>query len=374
MVAGDTRSHLGKEISVGRNATRSQSRLLVLSILVVVLLAALGSTASANRTTPASAASAAATGKPASKAAWKKIVAQAKKEGSVTFYTTQNPALIADAAAKFKSLYGINVTVNRNIDSVLATQVTAEEGSNKPIADIWVSASKPLVLGALKNGWVVDGVGPDLYSKAYDRKLFAKPGKAFIIGEAILGMAWNTSQFQGKLNDLPDVLKAPSGRIGVIIPSAPSIVDWYLWVQETYGKNFLTKLAALKPKKYSSSLPMGSAVESGELAVGTFVPPTVLDDKAKGAPVDFKLPKGTKTWNAPYTAMILKQAPHPAAAQLFANYLVTQEGQALSQRAAGTVRQDVKNAFFVTPRQQNLKALAPSAVTAFQQSWNELFK
>jgi iron(III) transport system substrate-binding protein len=374
MVAGDTRSHLGKEISVGRNATRSQSRLLVLSILVVVMLAALGSTASANRTTPASAASAAATGKPASKAAWKKIVAQAKKEGSVTFYTTQNPALIADAAAKFKSLYGINVTVNRNIDSVLATQVTAEEGSNKPIADIWVSASKPLVLGALKNGWVVDGVGPDLYSKAYDRKLFAKPGKAFIIGEAILGMAWNTSQFQGKLNDLPDVLKAPSGRIGVIIPSAPSIVDWYLWVQETYGKNFLTKLAALKPKKYSSSLPMGSAVESGELAVGTFVPPTVLDDKAKGAPVDFKLPKGTKTWNAPYTAMILKQAPHPAAAQLFANYLVTQEGQALSQRAAGTVRQDVKNAFFVTPRQQNLKALAPSAVTAFQQSWNDLFK
>src|SRR5262245_65819835 len=90
--------------------------------------------------TPATAASARATGKPASKAAWKKIIAQAKKEGSVTFYTTQNPALIADAAAKFKDRYGISVTVNRNIDSVLATQVTAEEGSKKPLADIWVSA------------------------------------------------------------------------------------------------------------------------------------------------------------------------------------------------------------------------------------------
>jgi iron(III) transport system substrate-binding protein len=359
---------------VGRNATRSQIRLLILSILVVALLAAFGSTASANHTTSASAGSVAATGKPATKAQWKKIVAQAKKEGSVTFYTTQNPALIADAAAKFKSRYGISVTVNRNIDSVLATQVTAEEGSNKPIADIWVGASKPLVLGALKNGWVVDGVGPDLYSKAYDRKVFAKPGKAFIVGEALLGMAWNTSQFQGKPNELTDVLKAPSGRIGVIIPSAPSIVDWYLWVEENYGKNFLTRLAALKPKKYSSSLPMGAAVVSGELAIGTFVPPTVLDDKAKGAPVDFKLPKGTKSWNAPYMAMILKQAPHPAAAQLFANYLVTKEGQELSQRLTGTVRKDVKNAYFVTPRQQNLKALAPSAVAAFQKSWNDLFK
>jgi iron(III) transport system substrate-binding protein len=357
---------------VGSNVTSGHTRLTLLSILVVALLAAFGSTAGATLSSTAGK-SAAAKG-PATKAQWKKLVAQAKKEGKVTFYTTQNPALIADAVAKFKDRYGISVTVNRNIDSVLATQVTAEEGSNKAIADIWVSASKPLVLGALKNGWVVDAVGPELYSKAYNRKIFAKPGKAFIIGEAILGMAWNTSQFQGKLNDLPDVLKAPSGRIGVIIPSAPSIVDWYLWVQENYGKNFLTRLAALKPKKYSSSLPMGAAVASGELAVGTFVPPTILDEKAKGAPVDFKLPKGTKTWNAPYTAMILKQAPHPAAAQLFANYLVTKEGQELSQRAAGTVRKDVKNAYYVVPRPQNLKALAPKAVAQFQADWNELFK
>jgi iron(III) transport system substrate-binding protein len=308
---------------VGRNATRSQIRLLLLSILVVALLAAFGSTASANHTVSAGSATTAATPTPASKAAWKKMVAAAKKEGSVTIYTTQNPTLLADMAAKFKDKYGISVTINRNIDSVLATQVTAEEGSGKAIADIWVCASKPLVLGALKNGWVVDAVGPDLFSKAFDRKIFAKPGKAFVVGEAILGVAWNTSQFPGNVSDLPDVLKAPSGRIGVISPSAPSIVDWYLWVEETYGKSFLTRLAALKPKKYPSSLPMGAAVVSGELAVGTFVPPTVLDQKAQGAPVNFKLPKGSKTWNAPYYGMVLKQAPHKNAAQLLANYMIT---------------------------------------------------
>jgi iron(III) transport system substrate-binding protein len=344
---------------------------LLLSILVVALLAAFGSTASANHTVSASTA---ATGKPASKAAWKKIVAAAKKEGSVTIYTTQNPVLLADMAAKFKERYGISVTINRNIDSVLATQVTAEEGSGKAIADIWVCASKPLVLGALKNGWVVDAVGPDLYSKAYDRAIFAKPGKAFVVGEAILGVAWNTSQFQGSIKDLPDVLRAPSGHIGVISPSAPSIVDWYLWVEETYGKSFLPKLAALKPKKYPSSLPMGAAVVSGELAVGTFGPPTVLDQKAQGAPVNFKLPKGSKTWNAPYYGMVLKQAPHSAAAQVLANYMITKEGQATSQRAAGTVRKDVDNAYYVTPRQQNLKALTPAKVAAYQAYWNDLFK
>jgi iron(III) transport system substrate-binding protein len=359
---------------VGRDVTSRHSRIRFLSVLVVALLALCASSATARQSGVARQASSTASGKPATKAQWKKLVAQAKKEGSVTLYTTQNPVLLADMAAKFKDTYGISVTINRNIDSVLATQVTAEEGSGKALADIWVCASKPLVLGALKNGWVVDAVGPDLYSKAYDRTIFAKPGKAFVVGEAILGMAWNTSQLSGGLKDLPDVLKAPSGRIGVIVPSAASIVDWYLWVEQTYGKGFLQKLAALKPKKYPSSLPMGAAVVSGELAVGTFVPPTVLDQKAQGAPVDFKLPKGEKTWNAPYYGMVLKQAPHPAAAQLLADYMITKEGQATSQRAAGTVRKDVSNAYYVTPRQQNLKDLTPQKVTEFQASWNDMFK
>ncbi len=356
------------------NAHPRRGRLPLLSILVVALLATFGSTASANHSRTASSKAAAATQKPATKAAWAKTVAAAKKEGTVTIYTTQNPTLLADMAAKFKDKYGITVVINRNIDSVLAAQVTAEEGSGKALADIWVCASKPLVLGAIKNGWVSGAVGPDLFSKAYDRTIFAKPGKAFVVGEAILGVAWNTSQFSGNVNDMPDVLKAPSGHIGVISPSAPSIVDWYLWLEQTYGKTFLPKLAALKPKKYPSSLPMGAAVVSGEIAVGTFVPPTVLDQKAQGAPVNFKLAKGSKTWNAPYYGMVLKQAPHAAAAQVLANYMITKEGQSTSQRAAGTVRQDVTNAYYVTPRQQDLKALTPAKVTAYQAYWNDLFK
>jgi hypothetical protein len=184
-------------------------------------------------------------GKPATYS--KKLVAQAKKEGSVTLYTTQNPVLLADMAAKFKDTYGISVTINRNIDSVLATQVTAEEGTGKALADIWVCASKPLVLGALKNGWVVDAVGPDLYSKAYDRTIFAKPGKAFVVGEAILGMEWNTSQFSGGLKDLPDVLKAPSGRIGVIVLRRRRSSTGTCG-SSRLRKELLQKLAALKPK------------------------------------------------------------------------------------------------------------------------------
>ena len=41
---------------------------------------------------------------------------------------------------------------------------------------------------------------------------------------------------------------ALNGRIGIVSPGAPALVDWYLWVQQTYGKSILTKLAAMNPK------------------------------------------------------------------------------------------------------------------------------
>ena len=132
--------------------------------------------------------------KPATKSQWAKIVAAAKKEGSVTLYTSQNPLFLANTIKAFKDKYGITITMNRQIDSVLTQQVNTEEQAHKLNADVLVIASKPLVYGIQKpqNQWAVNAVGPDLYEKAYDRKVFGGPGKANIVGEAVLGICWNT--------------------------------------------------------------------------------------------------------------------------------------------------------------------------------------
>src|SRR5215211_4200332 len=282
-------------------------KLAVLRLAMLVLVAAalaavsgaLGSTGAARPT--------AAAPKPATAKQWKAIVAKAKKEGSVVLYTTQNPVSVADMAAKFKDRYGISVTVNRNLDAVTAAQVTAEFGSGKRTADVWISATKPHVLGAIENGWIIPAVGPNLFAKSYNRKTLAKPGNSFLIGAAVLGMAWNTNAFPPGLKDLPDILN-PSlkGRIGVPNPTSPSFIDWYLWVQQTYGKNFLPKLAAQETKVYGSSLTMTQAVASGELSASPFTAGTAVDLKAQGAPISFKLAHGNKTWNAPFYAMVLK--------------------------------------------------------------------
>jgi iron(III) transport system substrate-binding protein len=320
-----------------------------------------------------------ATGKPrpATKAQWAKIVAQAKKEGSVTLYTSQNPLFLVDTAKAFKARYGITLTVNRNIDSVLTQQVNSEESSGKVNADVVVIASKPIVLGFQKapNLWATNEVGPDLYKKAYNRKLFGGPGKANLVGEAILGIGWNTSLYPKTIKDLPDVLDpALKGKLGVVSPSAPSLVDWYLWVESRYGgKAFLQKLAAQKPKIYTSSLPMTQAVASGEISVGSFVATSAINLKQQGAPINFMVPGGVHAWNAPWWGLVLKKAPHPAAAQLLMDYLVTKEGQATSQQHLGVVLKGIPDTFYIHPRQQNLLALTPDKVTAFQNYWHSLF-
>src|SRR4051812_13392814 len=168
-----------KESCVGRITARLA---LMLSMLAVGVMAIAGAAV----TTASGAAPAATKAGPATAKAWKQILAKGKEEGQATIYSSQNPIYLADFAAGVKKKFGISVTINRQIDSVLGTQITAEEGANSLKADVWITASLPHVLGAHKNGWVTDAVGPDLYKKAYDRKVYAKPAKAFVVGAALL--------------------------------------------------------------------------------------------------------------------------------------------------------------------------------------------
>jgi len=342
----------------------------MLSMLAVGVMAIAGAAV----TTASGAAPAATKAGPATAKAWKQILAKGKEEGQATIYSSQNPIYLADFAAGVKKKFGISVTINRQIDSVLGTQITAEEGANSLKADVWITASLPHVLGAHKNGWVTDAVGPDLYKKAYDRKVYAKPAKAFVVGAALLGLGWNTNQFSEGLKDYPDLLNSKlQGRIGIVAPgNAPSLVDWYHWVQGRYGANYLTRLAALKPKIYPSSLPMTQAVASGELAAGSFIAANAVDLKAQGAPIGFKIVKNP--WNAPWFAMMLKKSPHPNAAQVVMDFMVTKEGQSLVSKNTVGVVKGAANTVYAAPRIQKLSTLTPKKIADFQKYWEGLFQ
>jgi iron(III) transport system substrate-binding protein len=340
--------------------------------LVVAVVAVLAGTAAAAHDRTAARAAAPKPPQPLSAGAWRKIVAQAKQEGQVTIYSVQSPTALAAAANAFKQLYGITVTVNRAVDSVLVAQINAEQASGKAIADVWVPSAKRYVVGAIQNGWVVDARGPNFFNKRFDRKTYMV-SKSWIVGSAVLGAAWNTQAVKTAPKDPGDFTSSTfDGKLGVPDPRvSPSFMDWYLWAESKFGSNFEEKLAALHPKIYTSTLPMTQAVASGEIIGAPCAAGTALDLKAAGAPIDYKVL--SDNWNAPYYGLILKQAPHPAAAQLLANFLISPQGQALVDHGFGADYPNIDGTFYAKPRIVKLNDFTPAKVAAFNARWVSLF-
>jgi iron(III) transport system substrate-binding protein len=255
---------------------------------------------------------------------------------------------------------------------VLLSQINAEEGTGKATADLWVPSQKRLVFGAVQNGWVVDAVGPNFFAKRFVRSTWMV-SKSFIVGTAVLGLAWNTQAYNGQIAGVPDFTKANfKGKIGVPDPRvSTSFMDWYLWAQAKYGKDILQKLAAQNPKIYSSTLPMTQAVASGELAGAPCASGTAVDLKAQGAPISYKTL--SDNWNAPYYGMILKQAPHPAAAQLLANFLISPEGNKYADHGFGAVYPNIAGTYYAKPRIVKLNDFTAAKVKAFNDQWVSLF-
>ncbi len=151
-----------------------------------------------------------------------------------------------------------------------------------------------------------------------------------------------------------------------------SQVDFYMYLNENYGADYVRKLAALKPRIYPGALPLGQAVVSGEIAVAVYGQP-LIDEEKKGAPVGWGL--APKPWGARFWGWVLKRAPHPNAAQVLANFMVTRPGQEAISRMAGSVLPNVKGAISTTNdvRRQDLAKLTPEFVADYREKWKSMF-
>jgi iron(III) transport system substrate-binding protein len=304
---------------------------------------------------------------------WPDIVAAAGKEGRVTIYSSQGTDQLNDLKARFEKKYPkIKLTAVRGTDADLTPKVEAERKTGKGIADIFIGASLVWVK-ANKDAFEAPR-GPAFDAAAYNKATSVPEGSYFLTNAAILTFGWNTKLYAKGLKDYPDLLdpKLAGGKIGVIKPAAPSMVDFYLYLKEKYGADFVRRLGAQKPRIYPSSLPMGQALTSGEISAAAFVQPLV-DEKKAGAPVDWGLAK--EPWGALFWGMALKSSPHPNAAQVLADFLVGEEGQKSIGRKSASVLPNVPGAVATMAhvRKQDLAQLTPDKVRAYQAEWNKQF-
>ena len=148
----------------------------------------------------------------------------------MTYYSSQGLDQLNDLAERFNEEYGIELEVVRDIDSALIPKVEAEQTTGSGIADVVAQASAAWSEQRGAEGWFVAPVGPAFDDPAYDRAANVSDLGFFTSSAAVLTFGWNTDQYPTGLTDYSDLLdpELAGGRIGVIEPSAPSIVDFWL--------------------------------------------------------------------------------------------------------------------------------------------------
>lgn len=314
--------------------------------------------------------------KAATSGSWSDVVAAAKKEGQVTLYSSQNPKNLDSLKAAFEKKYpGIKMDYVRNVDADNATKIEAEKQTGNSSADVYVTATASWIKDVGSKGdYAVDVRGASFDAPAYKATSSLQDGKYFLVGAAVLGLGWNTDIFPQGAKSYDDLLDPSlSGKIGITEPTSGAYVDFYNFVKKHAGDDFLPELAKLKPRIYPSTLGISQALTSGELGAALVVQP-LITEKESGAPVDWALPD--PAWGARWIGMALSASPHPNAAQVLADFMVSEAGQvAMSQGYAAAlpdIKGSVSNAQDVP--EQDLSLQTPEAVAAYQEEWSALFE
>jgi iron(III) transport system substrate-binding protein len=97
---------------------------------------------------------------------------------------------------------------------------------------------------------------------------------------------------------------------------------------EAQGLDFFRKLAALKPEMRKGHILVAQLVAAGELPVCLTVYSGNADSiKAKGGPIDWAVSE--PLIGRPQAIAVARNAPHPHAALLFVDFVLSPEGQKL---------------------------------------------
>lgn len=309
-------------------------------------------------------------------ASWDEIVAQAEEEGEVTYYSAQNQPNIEALEEAFEAEYPeIDLVFVRGLPPDLNPRVETENSTGRGEADVYTTADTRWYDGKAGTGFFTPVEGPNFESEDFDADEFLlADGEYFISHASTIGLGWNTELLPDGVETYEDLLdpELAGGKIGIPEASAEALVDFYMYLEELYGEGFLEDLAAQEPRIYSGGSAIIEALSSGEIAVSPYTSPTIVDSIDAGAPLDWLLPE--VAWATLFDTAVLSSAPHPAAAQVLADFILSPEGQTAVGTNYVAVMPDVEGSLKDIDDVRRQPEITVDEVTAYQQRWRELFQ
>jgi iron(III) transport system substrate-binding protein len=255
-----------------------------------------------------------------------RLIAGAKKEGVVSVYSSITLETMTKLTSAFEKKYGIKVELWRGGAGDILQRLTTESRGARYSADVVEGAAPDIAPLAGEN--LLQEVASPLFAELMPGAVV--PGRPWVGSRlSIFVAAYNSNVI--KRSDLPktyDELLSPNwkGRIGIEANDS----DWLMGMADAMGETRATTLLRAIGVKNGYSLRIGhtllaNLVASGELPFSlTLYSEAIGRLKRQGAPIE-------ALYLAPTIVMengaaVTKKAPHPYAAMLFLDFLLS-EGQ-----------------------------------------------
>jgi len=257
---------------------------------------------------------------------WSRVVADAKKEGKVTFYYDMITPVGLRIINGFNKRYpDIKVEPYRQPGGALTTRIDQERITGADGADVIFTSSIFWVEARGKEGALLK---PSAIAISRWPTRFVRPGGVYVGSVEPSVLVYNKDQVSKPPSSYVDLL-APEykNRIGTVGLVAPVVIAHYDWAEKTFGADYLSRLNAQNPKFYTGGPAAAQAVASGEIAVSGLqvVPSAVGPLIAAGAHIAYVVP--SPDIGMGFGMGALSWSKHPNAARLFLDYAMSPEGQ-----------------------------------------------
>ena len=257
-----------------------------------------------------------------------RLMAEARKQKQVVVYTSLNLKDSVPITEAFEKKTGIKVQLWRASSEKVLQRAITEARAGRFACDI-IETNGPEMEASYREQLLDEFWSPhfkDLPPAAFPkhRHWIADRFNFFTIG-------YNTNLV--KPEEVPnsyEELVHPrwAGRVGL----EGSDVDWFGAVVKSMGEEkglaFFRKFAESKPQIRTGHTLMAELVASGEIPLAaTLYNHNVERLVVKGAPVKWKAIQ--PTFGRPNAIGVAKRAPHPYAAMLFVDFMLSREGQTI---------------------------------------------
>ncbi|MCR2811389.1 MULTISPECIES: extracellular solute-binding protein [unclassified Microbacterium] len=254
---------------------------------------------------------------------WDSVVEAANAEGSLTVYTTQ-PGSDVFIKEEFEEAYpDITVTVNRLATGDMLPLLDQEIEGAVRSADVTFHAEHPWFAERGEQGALAPiSVNADNESAYGDFE--GEFGIPILRYGYSFGHNTNLGEPVASIEELVESAEASGVSIGLNDSGSSTAMksQYALW-EATYP-GILERIGALPHVAFSGTQPIAQSMGAGEVGFGVgFVPGVIPPLAAQGAPIAEDIPTSAGVGGVELSAGILATAPHPNAAVVFTNWLMT---------------------------------------------------